>query len=66
MSEQATQLGGAVILPLIFLALGQSSGLLLLDLPLAFGIGAVAWAIALWLVWRGATRFTRDRLAQGM
>lgn len=65
-TQEATQLGGAVILPLIFLALGQSSGLLLVDLPFAFGIGAVAWAIALWLVWRGASRFTRDRLAQGM
>lgn len=62
-TQEATQLGGAVILPLIFLALGQASGILLLDLPFAFGIGAAAWAVALVLVWRGATRFTRDRLA---
>jgi len=63
-TQEATQLGGAVILPLIFLALGQASGILLLDLPRAIAIGAVAWAIALLLVWRGSTRFTRDRLAQ--
>lgn len=65
-TQEATQLGGAVILPLIFLALGQASGLLLVDLAFAIAIGAVAWAIALWLVWRGANRFTRDRLAQTM
>jgi low temperature requirement protein LtrA len=62
-TQEATQLGGAVILPLIFLALGQASGLLLVDISVAIAIGAVTWALALWLVWRGASRFTRDRLA---
>ena len=62
-TQEATQLGGAVILPLIFLALGQASGLLLVDISVAITIGAVTWALALWLVWRGASRFTRDRLA---
>lgn len=65
-TQEATQLGGAVILPLIFLALGQASGILLLDLPFAFAIGLAAWVVALTLVWRGASRFTRDRLAQTM
>lgn len=62
-AQEASQMGGAVILPLIFLALGQASGILLLDLGIAFALGAAAWVIALVLVWRGATRFTRDRLA---
>jgi hypothetical protein len=62
-TQEATQLGGAVILPLIFLALGQASGILLLDLPVAFAIGLAAWVVALALVWRGAATFTRDRLA---
>lgn len=62
-SQEANQLGGAVILPLIFLAVGQSSGLLLVDLPIALGIGATIWVIALWLVRGGARRFTRDALA---
>jgi len=55
-----------VTLPLIFLALGQASGILLLDLPFAIGIGLFVWIVALLLVWRGAGRFTRDRLAQTM
>ena len=62
-SQEANQLGGAVILPLIVLAVGQSSGILLLDLPAAIAVGAVIWVVALALVRRGARRFTRDVLA---
>jgi hypothetical protein len=62
-AQEANQLGGAVILPLIFLAMGQATGLLLVDLPVALAIGAGVWVIALWLIARGARRFTRDRLS---
>ena len=62
-SQEANQLGGAVILPLIFLAVGQSSGLLLVPLPVAIAIGGVIWIVALVLVQGGAKRFTRDQLA---
>ena len=62
-TQEANQLGGAVILPLIFLAMGQATGLLLVDLSIAIGIGALVWTIALWLIGRGAQRFSRDRLA---
>ncbi len=62
-SQEANQLGGAVILPLIFLAVGQSSGLLLLPLPAAVAVGGIVWVVALFLVRGGAKRFTRDQLA---
>jgi ABC-2 type transport system permease protein len=62
-AQEANQLGGAVILPLIFLAVGQSTGLLLVTLPVAIAIGAGIWVVALWLVVRGAQRFTRDRIS---
>jgi len=62
-TQEANQLGGAVILPLIFLSVGQSSGILLITLPLAFAIGGAVWALALWLTIRGAARFTRDRMS---
>jgi ABC-type Na+ efflux pump permease subunit len=65
-AQEANQLGGAVVLPLIFLAVGQSTGLLLVSLPLAVGIGAVLWVVAIWLISRGAQRFTRDQLARGL
>lgn len=62
-TQEANQLGGAVILPLIFLALGQATGLLLVSLPVALAAGAVLWAIGLGLIRGGVRRFTRDRLA---
>lgn len=64
-AQEANQLGGAVILPLLFLAVGQSTGLLLVTLPVALGIGAAVWAVAGLLIVRGANRFTRDRLLSG-
>jgi ABC-type Na+ efflux pump permease subunit len=65
-AQEANQLGGAVILPLIFLAVGQSTGLLLVTAPVAIGIGLVIWVVALWLTVRGAERFTRDAIAARM
>jgi ABC-type Na+ efflux pump permease subunit len=62
-SQEANQLGGAVILPLIFLAVGQSSGLLLVPLSVAIAVGALIWLVAISLVRGGAKRFTRDKLA---
>lgn len=62
-TQEANQLGGTVILPIIVLTLGQATGLLLVGLPVAIAAGAVVWAIALWLNRQGAARFARDRLA---
>ena len=62
-SQEANQLGGAVILPLIVMAVGQSTFLLLVSLPVALGIGLVIWLIALVLIRTGARRFTREHLS---
>jgi ABC-2 type transport system permease protein len=65
-AQEANQLGGAVILPLIFAAVAQSTGLLLVSLPVALAIGAAVWVLAIALLMRGAARFTRDRLAAAL
>ena len=62
-TQEANQLGGTVILPIIVLTLGQATGLLLVGLPIAIAVGALMWVIAIWLNIRGANRFSRDRLA---
>lgn len=62
-AQEANQLGSVVVLPLVFLAVGQATGLLLVDLPVALAIGGGVWVVAGLLCWRGARRFTRDRLA---
>lgn len=62
-TQEANQLGGTIILPLIVVTLGQATGVLLVGLPVAFAIGAVIWVVAIALNRQGARRFARDRLA---
>ena len=62
-TQEAQQLGGAVVLPLVILAVGQTTGLLLAGPAVAFGVGTVLWAVAGVLNVRGARAFTRDRMA---
>ena len=62
-TQEANQLGGAVILPLILIAAGQAAGFLLTPLPVVFLFGIAVWIVALVIVVWGGRRFTRDRLA---
>jgi ABC-type transport system involved in cytochrome c biogenesis permease component len=62
-TQEAQQLGGAVVLPLVILAVGQTTYLLLSPPIVAITVGAVVWAIAIWLNLRGAQSFTRERMA---
>jgi ABC-2 type transport system permease protein len=62
-TQEANQLGGAVILPLIFAAASQVAPVLLAPVPVVVAVGAVVWLAAGLLLRRGARRFTRDRLA---
>jgi ABC-type Na+ efflux pump permease subunit len=62
-SQEANQLGGTVILPIVILVVGQTSFLLLAQVWVSLTVGAVVWTVAIWLNLRGARRFTRDMLA---
>ena len=62
-TQEANQLGGAVILPLIFVAAAQASALLLAPVIGVVAVGGLIWAVALALIVANARRFTRDRLA---
>jgi fatty acid desaturase len=63
---QAQQVSGVLVLPVVFLMIGQVTGLFFLGIELAIGVGAVVWLIGLWLVWVGAKTFSRDRLMTSM
>jgi hypothetical protein len=52
-----------VVLPLVILAVGQTTTLLLSGPVTALLVGAAIWAIAIWLNGRGARSFTRERMA---
>lgn len=62
-TQEAQQLGGAVVLPLVVLAVAQTTYLLLAPAYVAITVGAVIWVVAIWLNLRGAQAFTRDRMA---
>ena len=62
-TQEAQQLGGAVVLPLVILAVGQTTALMLAGLKATIIAGFVVWVIAIWLNVRGARGFTRDRMA---
>jgi ABC-2 type transport system permease protein len=63
-TQEANQLGGAVILPLIFIAASQVSTTLLAPVPVVVGAGTAVWIAAALLLRIGSRRFTRDRLAR--
>lgn len=62
-TQEANQLGGAVIMPVIIIAVGQTTGLLLVDLSVTVIVGAVIWVLGLLLARAGMRRFTRDWMA---
>ena len=62
-TQEANQLGGAVILPLIFLIAGQASALMLAPPLAVIVVGFIVWGLALLLLMINGRRFTRDRLA---
>lgn len=62
-TQEANQLGGAVILPLIFVAASQAAVLLLAPLWGVVLAGLLVWGAAFALLAYGSRRFTRDRLA---
>lgn len=62
-TQEAQQLGGAVVLPLVIAAVGQTTGLMLAGALPTFLAGVAIWAVAIFLNVRGARSFTRERMA---
>ncbi len=62
-AQEAQQLGSAVVLPVLVIAVAQASYLLLYPIAVTVVAGAVTWVVAVALNIRGAARFTRDGMA---
>jgi ABC-type Na+ efflux pump permease subunit len=60
--QEAYQLGSLVVLPVVFLMIGQLSGLFYLNTAFVFVIGLLLWAINLILFFAGAATFRRSEL----
>jgi ABC-2 type transport system permease protein len=60
--QEAYQLGGLVVLPLVVVLLGQMTGVLYLDLPAVFIMAAIVWLAAVGTLAFGYRSFRRERL----
>ncbi|MBC7256876.1 MAG: ABC transporter permease subunit [Chloroflexi bacterium] len=59
---QAQQMAGMLVLPIVFLMIGQVTGLFFLGVGVILAIGALAWLVGIWLIWVGARTFERGEL----
>lgn len=60
--QEAYQLGGVVVIPLVLLLLGQIGGVVYFSPLVISGVGAVVWLLALGLIGYGARTFERGTL----
>lgn len=63
--QEASQLSGIVVLPVIGLITAQVAGVLLFNIPLLGGLGGALWLLTLLLMRFAGRRFHRDRLMSG-
>jgi len=60
--QEAYQLGGLVVIPFIALLVSQAVGIVYVGPLLAFGLGALLWAVDALLLWFGSQALQRDAL----
>jgi ABC-2 type transport system permease protein len=60
--QEAYQIGGLIVLPLLLLIVAQFSGVLFLDAAAAIVLGAAVWLAAGAVLWLGFRSFRRERL----
>jgi ABC-2 type transport system permease protein len=63
--QEASQIGGIVVVPVVGLVIAQVTGLLLFDVALLVGLGVLLWLLTLLLMRFAVRRFRRDRLITG-
>jgi len=61
--QDAYQLGGAVVIPVLLLLFGQIAGVIYFSTGVAFLVGLVLWLLDGVLIWVGRRTFLRERLA---
>jgi hypothetical protein len=60
--QDAYQLGGLVVLPVIFLIIGQISGVMYFSLGVVLSVGMLVWLIDIGLLWLASKNFRRGEL----
>lgn len=59
---QTQQISGMLVLPIVFLMIGQISGLFFIGVAVVLITGLFIWLVGIWLVWIGAKTFSRGEL----
>ncbi len=60
--QEASQLGGIVVLPIVILLIAQLAGVVFLGPSISFLLGAAIWAADAGLLWFGVKTFGREEL----
>lgn len=60
--QEAYQLGGIIVLPILALVIGQVTGVMIFSVGLVLLLGLLFWLIDALLLWLGSQAFRRDRL----
>ncbi len=63
--QDAYQIGGVVVLPILLLVFGQVSGVMYFSVGLVFLLGLIIWIVDGVLLWYGNRSFRRSRLIAG-
>lgn len=61
--QEAYQLAGVVVLPILVLIVGQAMGLMVFSTGLVALLGLIFWVVDAALLWIGGRTFQRDRIA---
>jgi len=60
--QDASQLGGMVVIPVVLLVVGQLAGVVYLSVPFVFLVGLVLWLIDAAVLWFGVRTFRRSEI----
>ncbi len=64
--QEANQIGGVVVLPILLLVIGQAAGVMYFSTGLVILVGAFLWVVDGVLFWLGAKTFQRERMITGV
>ncbi|MHB1295911.1 MAG: ABC transporter permease subunit [Anaerolineae bacterium] len=59
---EAQQISGVLVVPIVALMIGQTSGLFFFGSGIILLLGALFWVAGIWLVWVGAKTFSRGEI----
>jgi hypothetical protein len=64
--QEAYQIGGVVVVPVVALVIAQATGVMVLDARLLVALGALLWALDAALLALALRGFRRERLARDL